>query len=289
MKATKLITLLFLFFSLAPIAIAQETIKVPTHMFGLMDDPSQQGKEFYTYPGGKILNIKVQADASSKKTISGFINYLWYLYQNDKKEEFKSLFTEKALTKLKELSDQQFLQEWNTIKSQPNPYLKSHFSYKNGHIVNWFAGKIPRALYLIPSNGTFKIDFFHADKDDIAFHNRSLYFTYAPLKINKAKVVKGFSLKSKDYSISLDTTYKNSRVTIFKKEDTWDPKVITVDNSVGKFRFDDMNPQENKVKIQFEQSHFTQNKQHELLILESNYPIKEYPLSLAPKGNLVIK
>ncbi|MCO4753675.1 MAG: hypothetical protein KC478_04300 [Bacteriovoracaceae bacterium] len=285
MKVTKIHILLFLFFSASCFSVEFETIELPVFMSGVKDDISQSGN-YYTYPGGVHLNKT--PDPGSDDEVEAFVANLWKIYRSDDLQSFKALFTAKARLKLKSLGDEVIKREWDILAKQKQSLIKSYFKIKDGIVTSWMAGTIPRGLFLKRVGSDLKIDEFEADSDDVGFHNRSLYFTYLPKKEKAAKIVKKFKLSDKDYNLVVET--KQTYLHLFKKENgKWEPKVVIKDNDVGKGRFDDNNPKKGIISLNFEREHFTQGVEHELLVLQSNFPMAYYPLSLAPSGNLFLK
>tara|TARA_Y100000780_G_scaffold232581_2_gene267401 strand:- start:14917 stop:15786 length:870 start_codon:yes stop_codon:yes gene_type:complete len=287
MKIKILSILPFLFFSLNFVSAKElKEIKVPSFMDGVKKDPSQQDV-YYSYDGGVVVNKTV--NELKKGGIEGFVKKLFLTYQSKDEKAFKTLFTEKALAQMESLGKSVIEKEWKTLTAAKNAYLRSYFNYKGGVVVSWKVGGVPRGLYLIKQGESYKIDSFSAESEDASFHNRSLFFTYLPNKELPAKVLKSFSLSDSVYQLVIKTSKERPLLHILKKEKgVWKTKVLLKDNSVGKGRFDDLDPKDGVIKIKFSKTDFTQDIEHELLVLQSNFPLKRYPLEKAQSGNLFI-
>jgi hypothetical protein len=205
MKVKNLAIWPFLFFSLCAHGSGEtkKNIELPIYMKGVKNDPAQSGIR-YRYVGGKIINQKITPRDKPSDSIESFVSYLWRLYKEDKKEEFKNLFTPAAKKVLEEMPEEQFIKEWESIRSKEAATLKFYFPKDEGHIVSWQAGDIPRGLYLVKKAGKYQIESFSASKDDISFHNRSHYFMHVPSKEKEAKIVRSFDLQDKKYELVLE-------------------------------------------------------------------------------------
>lgn len=262
---------------------------MPSFMTGVKDDSSQSGS-YFDYEGGVVVN-KAISEIDESDEVQKFVAHVWRLYKSDNRKGFKALFTPKAKAKLAELGEKTFNREWSALSSKDNAKINSYFSMNAGVVVNWEVGGIPRGLFLKKdSKNKLKVDVFAATSDDIAFHNRSLYFTYLPGQEKKAQIQKSFSLRDSDYTLSVKVESETPYVHIFKKEgERWEAKVSLRDNAVAKGRFDDSDARAGVVAIKFEKEHFTQDREHELLVLQSDFPMAYYPFELARDGNLILK
>jgi len=287
MKTTIPSILLFLFFSLHSVhAKKYDHILVPSYMSGVKVDPSQKGSH-YSYDGGVVVNKDVRALDSNG--VEGFVKRLFRIYRNKDMKAFRELLTEKALSKMESLGRSVIMKEWQTLTNATEAKLRNYFPIEGGVIVSWEVGGIPRGLFLVEKNNKFKIDDYHADSDNVSFHNRSLFFTYLPIKERPAEATKTFELSDPIYELVFEVEKERAILHLLKKNgDVWESKVQIKDNSIGKGRFDDLDPREGFIRIKFKKENFTQGKEHELLVLKSNFPIDKYPVSESQKPNLII-
>jgi hypothetical protein len=271
-------------------AQAQDYIEVPLYMNGVVEDPRQHGPIYKYKNDGKVLKKEVTASSKKPTDVVSFVSYLMYLYQNNKKAEFKKIFTPKGYETMNAIPKETFEEHWKILSKIKKGIVNFHYPDFGGTIVSWTAGKHPRALFLKKINGEYKIDHFVAQKDDVEFQNKSYYYTILPNKEEKANVVKSFNLSDANYQLDFKVTKERPYIHIFKKEEgKWKPKVIVKDNGKGKFKFDDVNNKVGEVSIKFEKEHFTQGVKHELLVLQSNYQFSYYPIEMAKEGNLIIE
>lgn len=171
-------------------------------------------------------------------------------------------------------------------------YIDHYFIKNGGYFVSWNGKGLPtpRGLYLKKFKNTLKISEFSTTQKDREFQNIETYFQHRPLPIKKVSPTQSFSLKDPSYQLAFDVSKERPWIFLFKKENKmWVPKVALRDDMKEKLRFDDSDPSPGKILVKFKKVHFTQGINHEILVINSNFPMGPFPTRIFPHGNLVIK
>ncbi len=207
------------------------------------------------------------------------IEKLLFCYKQNLKDQFYDLFEAKTLEKIKSMPTQEFETEWSRLSSFKKPKLQYYFEQDNGILLGWTAENFPitRVLYMEKKAGQYKIKEKLVGKDDEAFQDLSLYFTYAPINFSSPFIEKKFDNTLQNMRIKLRFNQTDNKwIHIFKKEaNKWVLSLAIKDNDTENFRFQDLNPQTGIVELEFKPEHFTKGKTHDLLILESNFPMQD--------------
>lgn len=265
-------------------------IQLLSYIDGVIIDKKQKS-EIYEYQGGIIWDQKLSGIYQKQSELLDYMNYLWSLHRKDLKAQFFSEFSKDALAEVNKLGEQKLALEWQLLTSEREAILHHSFAIRDGILVNWQIGTHNRVIFLKKHKDRFQIASFHADDKDAEFHNRSLYFTLRPLEVLPAKVIKSFSLTDLKKELLLQINPNRPLVHIFKKkEKKWELAIMVKDNVLGSYRLDDQDHREGFIKLAFESQHFTSGqKEHQLLILQSNVPLKEAPKHLGLKTHLLVK
>jgi hypothetical protein len=288
----KTLSILCILFHVSASHSADFEIKVPIYLDGVNTEGLDQ--EFVSYKlKGQSSPKKLKANYRSQiKTVEDFMSNLFYVYKNDRKKDFLKLFMPDIRKTIRQIPKSEFNDTWKVMSNAKNHYIDHYFQKNGGYFVSWNAEGIPtpRGVFLKKGKKGLQIANFITAKSDRAFQNIETYFQHRPLPIVRAEATKTFSLKDPNYELAFKTTKERPWIFLFKKEDkTWMPKVAIKDNFVGKLKFDDADPKEGRVLIKFKNIHFTKGVTHEILAINSNFPMGPFPVSIRPDANLIIR
>lgn len=224
--------------------------------------------------------------------IESYMTNLFYIYKNKDIKSFLNVIDDKARQEYIRIPDEDKKSEWDTLSNVIEPTIKFCFFYNQGYIVHWEDIKLnlKRTLFLKKSNNTLLMSSFHASAKDDYFNDIIYYLTYSPITVDIITPIKKFnSIMDDDLSASFKLSETNSYLSIFKKEDKrWKLSVMLKDNDTENYRFSDLDKRVGHIKVKFKREHFTKNKTHELLILQTSYPTQSFR-SNKFKPNWIIK
>lgn len=267
-------------------------IKVPVYLDGVSSQPGDG--EFLSYKlKGSENPITVKANyRASIKTVEDFMANLFYLYKNDRKRDFLKQFEPDVRATMRKIPKAEFNATWEVMKKAKDHYIDHYFIKNGGYFVSWNAKNLPnpRGIYLKKGKQGLLIANFQTAQSDRSFQNIETYFQHRPIPIKRAEITKKFSLKDSDYELQFKVSKERPWIFLFKKENKmWVPKVAIKDNLKGKLKFDDMDSSEGKILIKFKKAHFTQGVTHDILAINSNFPMGTFPVSIKPQSNLQIR
>ena len=190
------------------------------------------------------------------------------------------------------MSKDEFEIEWKKLGTLQKPYLKYIFQHQDGFLLNWSAENFTssRALFIKKIDNEFKITEKVITKDETSLQDITLYLEYAPLIYKQPKILKSFKSVQNEMTLILKLSPKNQWIHIFKKEDhKWKLIIALKDNDQDNFSFADNDNKEGIIQIIFRPEHFTKDLTHELLILESNFPMQDILEISDFKSNWTVK
>ena len=137
-------------------------------------------------------------------------------------------------------------------------------------------------------NGSMKLVQFNAKADDFRFLNISYYLTYPEFKFQKAKIIKNINPKMNDYLLEVEAKYP-FLIFLKKQDGKWYKRTYLKDNIKDKYQFSDLDPRVGFFKIPFSAENFAADQDHEILIVESTYPIATLPFNFSEEGQVQVK
>lgn len=290
MKKQLLLILLFSSFSLFAETL---TIKLPIFAEGALEDPAHKIGRFYVYKlNGNFNEYSPEPKKHQKnETSEKFIESLFFAYRENDRSFFYTLLADDSHKALSERTKAEVTEEWNAVRNVKNPIIFYSYDYQGGTLISWGNKElaVKRLIYIKKANGTFLMHKLHVPKNELKFQNIGLYFNYRPQEVSKPHIASSFRLSDPHYNLTIHTEKAKKWVHLFRKEGHfWVPKVSVEDNVQGKYKFDDKNPTERIVEIRFLKSHFTKQKTHNLLILNTNFPVSNIPIKLYPQANFKV-
>ena len=275
------------------LGLKAEVIKLPIFLDGASPDVANQKGEFYVYDiKGKLKPSPIIPQKFEKpSTIEQLIASVIYSYQQGDVNLFKSLFDTQTQKKLEEMGEKIFLERFSSFKNISNCTLESYFFHEGGFVAHWKEAKDmgkSDLVFIKQESNIFKFSGFASKKEYYRFLNISYYLTFPDFKYNKATVLDNIDPAKKDFSLTVKNTFQY--VTFFKKNDNrWQKRTVLKDNVSGKYQFNDKDPSVGLVKIEFQEQNFTPNTEHEILVVESTFPIAYLPLKYSASGQIKVK
>ena len=261
-------------------------IKVPVFMTGVAKDVTALKGDYYVYSiDGMFTQKSIVPKLEKNSSIEELISTLYFTYSTNNKEMFRTLFTPAALQSINKLSPEKFNKRWLQYSSKKDTSLHFYFSYKNGYVIGLKApgDKMFNIQYAIKVNEKWIFELFEGDAKDPRFNNVSLWLTFQPLEVTKASLLKTF--KADDPDKVIEAQVKNRYLTLFRKgKESWEMVGQVKDNDKEYSTWPDLNSVTGFIKIRLTDGFLDTNVKNELLVMESNFPILYYPLSLEKTG-----
>jgi hypothetical protein len=288
MKIMPLKKYLCLSFSLIWLQAYAAEVAVPAYLQGVAPDAQALKGHHYVYQvQGKLSPQVIHPRHAGSKTIEALVNSLFFSYINNDKALFLSLHAPIAQQELSRLSASKFNAVWTFMQRLKSPRIDFYFHHQQGVVIGLKSmdNVLPELLYAVKVGEEWKIDLLKIDKSDERFTNISLYLTYRPFEVKPVKLLKGLKKGDVDLSLKMQTQYP--WINLLKKvAGKWEMKTFLQDNAVGKYRLDDLDPAQGMIKVEFRPDHFRSDEAHEILILESTFPLTSYPLEFFPEGQV---
>lgn len=278
---------------LLSLGLKAEVIKLPIYLDGASPDEANRRGEFYVYDvKGKLKpTVIVPQRFERPATIEQLIASVIYSYQQGDVKLFKSLFDSQTQKKLNEIDEKTFSERFTSFKTISECKLLSYFFHNGGHVAQWKETKDKGKsdlVFIKEESKVFKFSGFSAKKEDFRFTNISYFLTFPEFKYQKAALIDSIDPGKKDLSLTIKNTYEY--VTFFKKIDNrWLKRTVLKDNISGKYQFNDLDPNIGSVKIEFQEQNFTPNTEHDILVVESTFPIAYLPLNFSSSGQIKVK
>jgi len=279
---------LFISFSLQA-----ERIKVPIYLDGVKPDQQNLKNEFYVYDvEGQLKSSDIKPSLVLNPTnVPQLASTLLYAYQQGDEKLFKNLFDKETLTIINQIPAAEFSKRLSDFKNLGDCVLVFYFANKNGFVFRWKekkeSGKMD-IMFAKSVDGFMKLKQFNATADDLRFLNISYYLTYPEFKFQKAKIIKNIDPKKNDYLLEIEAKYPF--IIFLKKQDgRWYKRTYLKDNVKDKYQFSDIDPRIGRLKIPFAAENFAAGEDHEILIVESTYPITFLPFNFAEDGQIKVK
>jgi hypothetical protein len=288
MKAPKFKKLLFICFNLCFQHAFATDVRVPVYLQGVVEDSTHLSDHDYVYKvQGSLTQKPIKAQKQGQASIEDLISTLVFAYQQNDKSLFLSLHGQSARDFLQKLPPAQFEENWKAFSRVKNPVIDYYFDHGPGFVVAWRHDSSSRAeiLFARKDNGNYQIEQLRATREDKRFTNLSFYFTYRPLEVQAPEILKMFKPGDKQLELELKTTLP--LIYFLSKENaSWSVKTYTKDNELEKFILEDQDPRTGYLKLQFAKEQFDPGKKHEILILESTFPLSSYPIQKKSSGQL---
>lgn len=280
--------LLFLVFTFQAFALE---MKIPHFLTGLKPDKGvKKAGDFYIYDvEGKTGPISITEAKTSNKTIEELVGSLQYSYKTNDQALFKSLFTPEAMKMISSMPKEAFEQRWNASKARKDVYIDFYYKHEKGFLVGIRSTKDTafNLQYVVQRGNSWLFDEFEMNFENPKTNNIGLWFTYQPLSFEKASLLQSFSMK--DTKRILEAQVKLPTITIFKKtKERWEFLGQIKDNDDKYSSFPDLNKAVGMIRIDVS-ANFEVQMGDEILVMESNFPMNFFPLSLMAQGQLQLK
>ena len=280
---------LFLFFSINSFAwdLVEKEVYLPLDLSSVKGIASSDKgiklniiyKKFKTPESIKPINNL------NTSTIKKYLEKLLYVYKKqDLKTLESSMISSKSISMLDGKSTEQKVGMLSLYSQAIRPVVYHIYKYGRGFIVSWGAENFqqPMQVFLIKENNNFKMNKFHASKDDEVFWNSNNFLKYYPFEKYTPKLTVKFDLISKIDIKELEFKLKKSKtyLNLFKK-DSEVVSLVAIDNySSENYRFKDHDDREGFVKLKLSGRNFVKKGKHKIYYMESNYPLGKVTIDL---------
>ncbi|MFN9112801.1 MAG: hypothetical protein ACK5XN_22280 [Bacteroidota bacterium] len=266
-----------------------ERVKVPVYFDGVYPDPGQNSKsDYYHYEvKGQLSEVRIQPRDSANSTVEELTaSAIQALVSNDQ-AKYKALYSEQGQKVLAQKGQDSFDYLWKQFKPQSSYVMSWYFYHKKGVIVSWRGKENPSPTYFYAEkkNDRWRMEYFFADESDITFNNVMLYLNYAPLEIKTATVLKDFRLSDSELTTLFEANLPHLYV-LLKTKERWELFTYLQDNQTERVRYRDREPAKGLVKLEFAKEELPAGTNYEMLIVQSRFPIRNFPHSLFEKGQL---
>lgn len=263
-------------------------MKVPHFMAGVKPDQrATKSGDFYIYNvDGKKGPIKVSEAKTPNSSIEELISTLLFSYKTNDQTLFKSLFTPQAMKMISSMPKEAFDQQWRASSSRKDVYIDFYYKHLKGYLIGLRStqDKAFNLQYAVKNGTRWIFDEFEMDFENATTNNIGLWFTHNPPTFEKTSLIKSFSIK--DPKKILEVQLKMSYLAIFKKtKERWQFLAQMKDNDEKYSSFPDLNKADGMIRIDVSEN-FEVKSGDEILVMESNFPMTFFPLSLAEQGQL---
>jgi hypothetical protein len=265
-------------------------VKLPIYVDGVKEDTSALQGEYFVYEVRGRLDEMIGTIKRQEKNdkIEHLMSNLWWAYKNKDKNLFQSLFSQKAKYELQKIPQSTFDIRFDQFSKVTAPIIEFYFEHSNGYVLKWKdkSSDLSEVLYVQRDKENYLFSSLKLTSEDKRFHNIATFLSYKKFNFSKAHLTK---LPSND-DLTVNIKSKNTYITFLKKNgQRWERRLFLKNNSINQYLLDDLDPSIEVVRIEFKQGLFEPNIQHEILVIESNFPLSFLPLSFTDEPQVKLK